>query len=337
MSMSSTIPLRMQVEIERLRLRSPFRISGYTFDETPVVVVTLQSGQAIGRGEAAGVYYLDDKPERIVSTLESHRSAIEGGIDREQLRRLLPLGGARNALDCALWDLEAKLSGKHVWALCGIDNVTPRITTFTLSADEPAAVLRAAQALPQAKSLKLKLDGDVEMDQQRLRVVRKLRPDAWIGVDANQGYTLKTLNAVMPTFVEMGVKLVEQPLPRGREAELEGFDSPIALAADESVQGLADVPGLVGRFQVVNIKLDKCGGLTEALAMVREARRLGLQVMVGNMMGSSLAMAPSFVIAQLSDYVDLDGPVFLAEDRSPGVTYQDGRVHCSSSLWGDEK
>jgi L-alanine-DL-glutamate epimerase-like enolase superfamily enzyme len=240
-------------------------------------------------------------------------------------------------LDCALWDLESKRSGKHVWALCGLDNVVPRITTFTLSADEPAAVLRAAEALPHAQALKLKLDGDVELDKERVRVVRKLRPDAWIGVDANQGYTPESLTAVMATFVEAGVKLIEQPLPRGQEAALEGFDSPIPLAADESVQGLADVPGLVGRFQVVNIKLDKCGGLTEALAMVREARRLGLQVMVGNMMGSSLAMAPAFVIAQFCDYVDLDGPVFLAEDRQPSVTYREGRVYCPSSLWGDVK
>lgn len=335
--MSSTIPLEMQVEIEPLRLRSPFRISGYTFHDVPVAVVTLRSKQGVGRGEASGVYYLNDTPERIVRTLESHRAAIEGGIDREQLQRLLPLGGARNALDCALWDLEAKHSGKHVWALSGVDPVRTRLTTFTLSADEPTDVLRAAQALPDARALKLKLDGDVEMDKERVRVVRKLRPDVWIGVDANQGYTLKNLAAVMPTFVDLSVGLVEQPLPRGQEAELEGFDSPIPLAADESVQGLAEVPGLVGRFHVVNIKLDKCGGLTEALAMVKEARRLGLQVMVGNMMGSSLAMAPSFVIAQLCDYVDLDGPVFLAEDRSPGVTYQDGKVDCPSSVWGDVK
>lgn len=333
--MSTAIPVKMQVEVERLRLRSPFRISGYTFTEVPVAVVTLQSEQACGRGEAAGVYYLNDTPEQIIDTLEAHRSTIESGVDRQQLTQLLPLGGARNALDCALWDLEAKHVGKPVWELSGVEHVVPRITTFTLSADGPPAVVRAAEALPHAVALKLKLDGDVEMDKERVRAVRKLRPDAWIGVDANQGYNLQTLEEAMPTFIEAGVKLVEQPLPRGREAELEGFDSPIPLAADESVQGLADVPGLVGRFQVVNIKLDKCGGLTEALAMVNEARRLGLHVMVGNMVGSSLAMAPAFVIAQLCDYVDLDGPVFLAQDRTPGVTYQGGSVYCASSIWGD--
>lgn len=333
--MSSAIPVKMHVEVERLRLRSPFRISGYTFTEVPVALVTLQSEQARGQGEAAGVYYLNDTPEGVVDTLESHRSTIERGLDRQQLTQMLPPGGARNALDCALWDLEAKHVGKPVWQLAGLDNVVPRITTFTLSADGPPEVARAAAAMSNAVALKLKLDGDVEMDKERVRAVRKLRPDVWIGVDANQGYTLQTLTEVMPTFVDAGVKLVEQPLPRGREAELEGFDSPIPLAADESVQGVADVPGLLGRFQVVNIKLDKCGGLTEALAMVKEARRLGLHVMVGNMVGSSLAMAPAFVVAQLCDYVDLDGPVFLAQDRTPAVTYQGGNVYCSSSLWGD--
>ena len=250
--MSTAIPLKMQVEVQRLQLKSPFRISGYTFTEVPVVVVTLDSDKARGRGEAAGVYYLNDTPEQIVSTLEALRSTIESGIDRDQLAELLPLGGARNALDCALWDLEAKHVGKPVWTMSGVEHVLPRITTFTLSADGPPAVVRAAEALPHAVALKLKLDGDVEMDKERVRGVRKARPDAWIGVDANQGYSLKSLNEVMPTFVEAGVKLVEQPLPRGREADLEGFDSPIPLAADESVQGLADVPALVGRFQVVN-------------------------------------------------------------------------------------
>lgn len=335
--MSATIPVQMQVEIERLRLQSPFRISGYTFTEVPVAVVTLHSEVGRGRGEAAGVYYLNDTPEQMVSTLEAHRSTIESGIDRQQLTQLLPAGGARNALDCALWDLEAKRIGKPVWRLAGVDVVMPRMTTFTLSADGPPAVVRAAEAIPNAAALKLKLDGDAEVDKERVRAVRRLRPDVWIGVDANQGYSMQTLAAVLPTFVAAGVKLIEQPLPRGREAELEGFSSPIPIAADESVQGLADVAGLVGRFQVVNIKLDKCGGLTEALAMVHEARRLGLQVMVGNMVGTSLAMAPAFVIAQLCDYVDLDGPIFLAEDRCPSVTYQEGSIYCASGIWGGVK
>lgn len=335
--MSSVKPIKMRLEVEHLPLKSPFRISGYTFTEVPVAVVTLESESATGWGEAAGVYYLKDTPEQIVATLEAHRGAIERGIDRQQLLRLLPIGGARNALDCALWDLEAKQAGRAVWQLVEIDRLLPLITTFTLSADEPSAVARAADALPHARALKLKLDGNVAADRERVRAVRATRPGTWIGVDANQGYSLDSLNAVMPDFVEAGVRLVEQPLPRGREAELEGFSSPIPLAADESVQGVADIADLVGRFQVVNIKLDKCGGLTEALAMVKESRRLGLKVMVGNMVGTSLAMAPGFIVAQLCDYVDLDGPTFLAQDRSPSVTYDEGSVFCGDGIWGDGK
>jgi L-alanine-DL-glutamate epimerase-like enolase superfamily enzyme len=334
---SSVKPVKMRLEVEQLPLKSPFRISGYTFTAVPVAVVTLESESATGRGEAAGVYYFKDTPEQMVATLEAHRGAIERGIDRQQLLKLLPIGGARNALDCALWDLEAKHAGRAVWQLVDIDRLLPLITTFTLSADEPSAVARAAEALPHARALKLKLDGNVAADKERVRVVRSIRPGTWIGVDANQGYSLDALKAVLPDFVEAGVRLVEQPLPRGREAELEGFKSPIPLAADESVQGVADIAGLVGRFQVVNIKLDKCGGLTEALAMVKESRRLGLKVMVGNMVGTSLAMAPAFIVAQLCDYVDLDGPIFLAQDRSPSVTYDAGSVFCGDGIWGDGK
>lgn len=327
--------LQMQVEIERLPFKSPFRISGYTFTETPVAVVTLRSASSVGRGEAAGVYYFKDTPEQIATTLEKHRGEIERGIDRQQLQELLPRGGARNAVDCALWDLEAKQAGKPVWQLAGLDHVSPRVTTFTLGADDPAVVARGALQYPQARALKLKLDGNIEADKERVRVVRDVRPDVWLGVDANQGFSIDSLQAAMPTFIEAGVQLIEQPLPRGREADLEDFKSSIPLAADESVQDAADIAALVGRFQVVNIKLDKCGGLTEALRMVNEARRLDLNVMVGNMMGSSLAMAPAFVIAQWCDYVDLDGPIFLAQDRNPAVSYQNGSVFCADDLWGD--
>ena len=326
--------LQMHAEVERLLLKAPFRISGYTFTEVPVALVTLRRGGARGRGEAAGVYYLNDTPERIVATLETHREVIESGVDREALRHTLPVGGARNALDCALWEIDAQLAGKPVWQLAGLDSVTPRITTFTLSADDPPAVARAARALPEARALKLKLSGDLPADSERIRAVRAARRDVWLGVDANQGYTIDGLEALLPTCLNAQVQLLEQPLPRGREADLDGFDSPIPIAADESVQGLSDVAGLVGRFDVVNIKLDKCGGLTEALAIVNEARRLGLKVMVGNMVGTSLAMAPAFVIAQLCDYVDLDGPTFIAQDRSPGVTYAGGSVHCPDNVWG---
>jgi L-alanine-DL-glutamate epimerase-like enolase superfamily enzyme len=328
------VPMQMHVDLERLTLKAPFRISGYTFTEVPVVLCTLRSGAARGRGEAAGVYYLDDTPERIANTLVSYRSRIEQGIDRERLLELLPAGGARNALDCALWELEAQLSGRSVWQLAGLDGVHPRLTTFTLSADEPSAVARGAQSLPHARAIKLKLNGDLEADIARVRAVRRVRPDAWLGVDANQGYLLEGLKALLPALVEAQVQLLEQPVPRGREAELERIESPIPIAADESLQALSDLSALAGRFDVVNIKLDKCGGLTEALRIASEARRLGLQVMVGNMVGTSWAMAPAFVLAQLCDYVDLDGPTFITNDRAPSVTYESGSIQCADAVWG---
>ena len=332
--MSTTLPLRMHLTVARLRLKAPFRISGYTFTEVPVAQVTLESSGLRGRGEAAGVYYLKDTPDRIADTIESLRSKIEAGINRTQLHDLLPIGGARNALDCALWELEAQRAGRTVMQLAGIDHAMPRRTTFTLSADPPADVARAARALPDARALKLKLDGNVDADIERVLAVRSARPDVWIGVDANQGYTQATLATVLPVFVASRVELVEQPVARGNEAALDGFTSPIPLAADESVQGVADIAALVGRFQVVNIKLDKCGGLTEALAMVAEARRLGLKVMVGNMVGTSLARAPAYVVAQRCDFVDLDGPCFLRNDVQPGVTYEGGSVCCADAVWG---
>ncbi|MBB6093754.1 L-alanine-DL-glutamate epimerase-like enolase superfamily enzyme [Povalibacter uvarum] len=332
--MSASPPIELQVDIERLTLKAPFRISGYTFTEVPVAVVTLRRGDKVGRGEAAGVYYLEDTPDRIVQTIEAQRSRIERGIDREQLLRLLPAGGARNAVDCALWDLEAREAGRPVWELAGLDHIAPRITTFTLSADDPPAVAQAAMALGQVRAIKMKLNGDLATDIERVRAVREARADVWLGVDANQGHTRQSLDKLLPVLVDARVQLLEQPLPRGQEAQLEGFDSPIPVAADESVQGLTDVAGLVGRFDVVNIKLDKCGGLTEALQIVNEARSAGLQVMVGNMVGTSLAMAPAFVVAQLCDYVDLDGPTFLAQDCRPSVRYDSGSIHCSENVWG---
>lgn len=182
--------------------------------------------------------------------------------------------------------------------------------------------------------MKLKLSGEIEIDAERVRAVREARPDVWLGVDANQGFTRDSLVKLLPVLLDADVQLVEQPLARGHEAELDGFDSPIPLAADESVQGLADIENLTGRFEVVNIKLDKCGGLTEALLMAHRARELGLKVMVGNMMGSSLAMAPAFVLGQLCDFIDLDGPAFLAADRVPSIVYRDGTVWCPEEIWG---
>jgi len=326
--------LQLSVAVQPVELAAPFRISGFVFERQDLVVVTLRDGALRGRGEASGVYYLKDDPQKIVATLESHRARIEQGIDRESLQELLPPGGARNALDCALWELDAARAGRTVWELAGLHAVNPLVTTFTLGADEPAVMAEGARKYLHARALKLKLTGELDIDIARVRAVRAARPGAWIGVDANQGYRIDALNSLIPVLVEANVSLLEQPLARGREADLQGYVSPVPIAADESVLGLADVPGLVGRFNVVNIKLDKCGGLTEALAMARQARELGLKVMVGNMVGTSLAMAPGFVVGQLCEIVDLDGPTFLKRDCVPGATYADGKIWCGEDVWG---
>jgi L-alanine-DL-glutamate epimerase-like enolase superfamily enzyme len=326
--------LKANIAVEKLRLAAPFRISGYVFEEQEVVVVTLGDGSHSGRGEASGVYYLGDTAQTMVTAIEGARGAIETGIDRTALQRLLPPGGARNAVDCALWELDARRSGTPVWKLAGVPPAKPLVTTFTLGADDPAVMAAGARKYAQARSLKLKLTGDLAADIARVQAVRAARPDVWMGVDANQGYAIDALDALIGALVPEKISLLEQPLKRGREADLEGYRSRIPIAADESALSLLDLPGLVGRFDMVNIKLDKCGGLTEGLAMAHEARRLGLQVMVGNMVGTSLAMAPAFVLGQLCDVVDLDGPIFLAQDRTPSMTYANGTAWSGDEVWG---
>jgi L-alanine-DL-glutamate epimerase-like enolase superfamily enzyme len=326
--------LQLSVEVERLGFSAPFRIAGFLFEYQDALVVTVDDGTHRGRGEACGVYYLDDNVEQMVAALEARRTAIETGIDRASLQRLLPPGGARNALDCALWELDARRTGQPVWELAGIPPPQSLVTTFTLGADDPRVMADGARKFAAAQAIKVKFTGDFDLDIARLKAVRAARPEVWLGVDANQGYSLTALRPLIDALLELNVGQLEQPLPRGREADLENFKSPIPLVADESVQGLADLPALVGRFNRINIKLDKCGGLTEGLAMVHEARRLGFGVMVGNMMGSSLAMAPSFIIGQLCDVVDLDGPTFLSRDRDPGVTYRQGMIWVDEAVWG---
>ncbi|MGR4890770.1 dipeptide epimerase [Sphingopyxis sp. LARHCG72] len=332
--MTTPAPLTLDVAIESLPLAKPFRISGHVFTDTPVVLVTLSDGTHSGRGEASGVYYLDDDVPAMAAAIESVRGAVEAGVTREALQALLPAGGARNALDCALWELDARRSGVPVWELAGLTQPRPLRTTFTLGADDPEVMAAGARHYAQARALKLKLTGDLDLDIARVQAVRAARPECWIGVDANQGFAIGDLDALVAALVAADVKLLEQPLARGREADLDGYQCPIPIAADESALTLGDVEGLVGRFNVVNIKLDKCGGLTEGLAIAKRARELGLGVMVGNMVGSSLAMAPAFIVGQLCDIVDLDGPIFLAADRKPSIEYTDGDAWCGEAIWG---
>lgn len=327
-------PIALGVQIERWPLAEPFHISGYTFDSAELLVVTLEHGRHRGRGEAAGVYYRNDKCVSMARQLESVRARVEEGLTIDLLQEILPPGGARNALDCAFWDLLAKVSGRPAWALLGLSEPQPLLTTFTCSADSPEKMAATARGYKNARAIKLKLTGE-PIDAERVHRVRESLPDVWIGVDGNQGFTRESLDRLMPVLVEAHVDLIEQPLPVGQEAMLDGYGSPIPLAADESVQSLADFPSLVKRFDIVNIKLDKCGGLTHGLAMARAARELGLQTMVGNMIGTSLSMAPAFLIGQLCKVVDLDGAIFLKSDRPNGVSYRNGLATYPNALWGE--
>ena len=333
MSRSADQRLTLRVEAEQWLLRVPFRITGQTIVSLDVVVVRLERNGLCGRGEAAGVDYRGDDVPAMLAQLEAARAAIERGVTRQSAQRLLGAGGARNALDCALWELEAREAQRPVWQLAGLANPRPLITTYTIGADDPAAMAARASAFGAAGAIKLKLIGDAA-DAERVRAVRAARPEVWLAVDANQGFDRKHLQALLPVLQGCGVALIEQPFPVGQEPSLEELRSPIPIAADEAAQVSEDLPRLVGRFNAVNIKLDKCGGLTEGLRMSAEARRLGLGVMIGNMVGTSLAMAPAYLVGQSCQVVDLDGPLLLASDRPVAVSYADGYLRCDERVWG---
>ncbi len=326
--------LQLQASLRSWPLTAPFHITGYTFTAFDALIVELVDEHGhVGCAEAQGVYYHKDTPVTMLAEIEALRERIEAGLTRDELQQLLPAGGARNVLDCALWDLDAKRAGKPVWELAGLSAPKPMLTTYTVGAEAPAVMAERAMAFTTARAIKLKLTDDDD-NAERVLAVRKARPDVWLMVDANQGFTRETLARLLPTFVEARVDVVEQPFPVGNEAWLDGLDRPIRFAADESVLDRSDLAKMVGRVDVINIKLDKCGGLTEALAIAHEARELGFELMVGNMGGSSLAMAPSFVVGQLCDVVDLDGPINLSVDYTPPVVYENGTIWCSDELWG---
>lgn len=331
--MSSARPVKLEAMIEKRPMKAPFHITGYTFTEFDALVVTLREGGMVGRGEAQGVYYKHDNPPEMLAQVEALRATVERGITRAGLLDCLPPGGARNALDSALWDLEAKRRGEPVWRLAGLDPPRALLTTFTLSADDPTSVANNARTFTTARALKMKLTDD-DLNAERVRAVRAARPDVWLMVDANQGFTRESLARLLPALQDCRVALIEQPFPVGKESWLDDLRCPIHLAADESVQDHTDLARLAGRVNTINIKLDKCGGLTEALAMASEARAMGFDLMVGNMSGSSLAMAPAFVLGQQCTVVDLDGPLYMREDCSPAARYDDGTIWCPEEVWG---
>ena len=327
----------LKVEKAAIRFAEPFRITGYVFESMPSVVARIADGRFVGRGEAAGVYYLGDDQAHMLELIDQVRAEVEAGLPRHALQDVLQPGGARNALDCALWELDSLLAGVPVWQLAGVPRPKPLVTTFTLPADDPATLAQKVDRLAFARSIKLKLDGNVDADRERMAVVRAVRPDVWLAVDANQGFAAGDLDVLAQAARDFSVSLIDQPLNRGEEALLVGWRPGVPVAADESILDLAELQERSDYFDVINIKLDKCGGLSEALKMVRAARMLGKQVMVGNMGGSTLAMAPGFVLGQLCDVIDLDGPFGLADDPLAARIYQDGAIYVRDELWGSSQ
>lgn len=326
--------MRCTPTIEHWPLREPFEIAGQVYTRHSAVVVELRDAQGrMGRGEAAGVDYDGETPEGLVQQLNAVAAQLTQRIDGQALLRLLPKGGARNALDCALWDLRAKQGGQPAWQAAGLAPPRALLTTLTLGLCDEAALRQKARAGRAFPLLKLKLDAERHLDV--VRIVREEHPAARLVVDANQAWSRAQLERLLPHLARHGVELVEQPLRQGHDAELDGLRSPIPLAADESCRDRASLAGLAGRYQFVNIKLDKCGGLTEALAMAQEAAALGLRLMVGNMCGTSLAMAPSFLLGQRCEYVDLDGPLLQLRDRDHAMRCEAGWLEPPvAALWG---
>jgi L-alanine-DL-glutamate epimerase-like enolase superfamily enzyme len=321
--------VRIEVTRDVFRLAQVFTISRGSRSEAQVLTVVLTDGAHRGWGEC--VPYA-----RYGETLESVTAQIEGlpaDVTRQALFDLLPAGAARNAVDCALWDLEAKRAGKRVWELAGLSVPGPEITAYTLSLDTPAAM--QVQAAKHAFRPLLKIKLGTPDDMPRLEAVRAGAPEARIIVDANEGWSAEVYADLAPHLVRLGVELVEQPLPAGEDDALIGMDRPVPVCADESCHDRTSLPGLKGKYDVVNIKLDKTGGLTEALALRDAALAEGYDVMVGCMVGSSLAMAPATLVAQGARVVDLDGPLLLAEDRDVPLVFDDAGVHPpAADLWG---
>ena len=324
---------KLSLHTELWSVRTPFRISGKTWEQVHVAVCEIEEDGRVGRGEGAGVYYLDDEPAAMSRQIAAAADHIESGISREQLLDVLPAGGARNAVDCALWDLEAQHAERSVWNLVGIEE-RPVDTVMTVGLEsDPAAMAEKAAAASEFRIIKVKLDADRPVE--RVRAVREARPDARLIVDVNQAWDLEQLQRFAPALRDLGVVFIEQPLPRGQDAELAGYTSPLPLCADESCLDSRELWWVDGRYQMINIKLDKCGGLTSALALAAGARRRGLGLMVGNMLCTSLGIGPAHIIARLADFADLDGPLLLTYDHPQGMRYEAGR--CApppSRFWG---
>jgi L-alanine-DL-glutamate epimerase-like enolase superfamily enzyme len=323
----------LTVRIERWPLASAFTISRGSKTEAVVVTVELGDGTHRGRGEAVPYARYGETPDGVAAAIEAMRPLLARGLDRAALQDAMPAGAARNAVDCAFWDIEAKRSGRRASELAGIAAPKPLITAYTISLGAPAAMAQAAERVADRPLLKVKLGGDG--DGERIAAVRRAAPKAELIVDANEGWSDDNLAANLAACAEAGVTLIEQPLPEGRDGALARIKRPIPVCADESVHDRASLAALAGKYDAINVKLDKTGGLTEALELTAEAERQGFRIMVGCMVGTSLAMAPAMLAGQRASVVDLDGPLLLAKDRPEGLRYVGSCAYPpESALWG---
>jgi L-alanine-DL-glutamate epimerase-like enolase superfamily enzyme len=314
-------------------LREPFVISRATMTTCEVIVVELAAGGHVGRGEAVGVDYHGETMDSMRAQIENVRAVIERGVDRGELLQILPAGGARNAVDAALWDLEAKRTGTSVWQLAGIARPRSISTCVTIGIRSIAEYEARARALTRYEWIKIKVSDDRPLDA--VAAVRRAVPNAHLVVDANQAWSVETLQRLAPSLAELRVDVVEQPVRENEDGPLAKLKLPVPICADEPANTAADLPRLVDRYDFVNIKLDKSGGLTAALDFAHAARAAGMRLMVGCMVGGSLAMAPGMVLAQMCEIADLDGPLLQAEDWPDAIEYRDGVMSLPSrQLWG---
>jgi L-alanine-DL-glutamate epimerase-like enolase superfamily enzyme len=326
---------KLVVARESWPIRGVFRISRGARTEAEVVVVTLSAGGIIARGECVPYTRYRETVDSVIAQIEGVAAAVAEGLDRDGLLDALPAGAARNAVDCALWDLEAKQQGVPAWQIAGLASPPDPVTTvYTLSVDTPAAMGQAAKEQSARPRLKLKMTGDGD-DLARVQRIRENAPQTDLVVDANEAWDVATYLDIAPKLAALGVSMIEQPLPAGDDAGLVGLDRAALVCADESCHDTATLDALEGKFDMINIKLDKTGGLTEALRLKAEGEARGFKVMVGCMIGTSLAMAPGMIVAQGADIVDLDAPLLLARDRQPGLVYEGSTVlPPQPELWG---
>ena len=328
------MPRKLHVATEVFPIAGRFAIARGARTEAVVVTATLSEDGATGRGECVPYARYGETVEGVAAAIEGMRGAIEAGLDRTGLQEALPPGAARNALDCALWDLEAKRASVPAYVLAGLDRLRPATTAYTISLDAPDAMAAATAKAADRPILKIKL-GAPEGDLERIAAVRAAAPDATLIADANEGWTDTRLSSHLEACAEAGFALIEQPLPAAADEALREAPRGVPICADESVHGRETLSRLAGLYDVVNIKLDKTGGLTEALALAAAAEALGFGVMVGCMLGTSLGMAPAMLLAGRARFVDLDGPLLLARDREPGLVYEGSLVQPPSpALWG---